>query len=301
MSILVDGATPVLIQGITGTQGRRHTEYSLDYGTNIVAGVTPGKAGEDVRGIPVFDAVADAVAETGATATVLYVPARAVPGAVEDAIAAGIKLIVGTSEGISRHQAAYFRALTEANGARLVGFNTTGVLSAGKAKLGGIGGEVSEFLYPPGRIGVCSRSGGLTGEISLAMKQDGYGVSTALAMGGDWITGTPMVEYVRLFEADPDTDAIILFGEPGTDNELEVAEHLVAHGMKKPVIALLAGRFQENYPPGISFGHAAAMIGNDKQTITAKAKALTDAGATVISTLEEVPKMLRDFGIEPSS
>lgn len=300
MSILVDGDTPVLIQGITGTQGRRHTEYSLEYGTNIVAGVTPGKAGEDVRGIPVFDSVADAVAETGAVASVLYVPARAVPDAVEDAITAGIKLIVGTSEGISRHQAAYFRALTEANSARLVGFNTTGVLSAGKAKLGGIGGEVSEFLYPPGRIGVCSRSGGLTGEIGLAMKQDGYGISTALAMGGDWITGTPMVEYVRLFEADPDTDAIILFGEPGTDNELEVAEHLVANGIKKPVIALLAGRFQENYPPGISFGHAAAMIGNDKQTISAKAKALTDAGAAVISTLEEVPKLLRYFGVEPS-
>ena len=300
MSILVDGDTPVLIQGITGTQGRRHTEYSLEYGTNIVAGVTPGKAGEDVRGIPVFDSVADAVAETGAVASVLYVPARAVPDAVEDAITAGIKLIVGTSEGISRHQAAYFRALTEANGARLVGFNTTGVLSAGKAKLGGIGGEVSEFLYPPGRIGGCSRSGGLTGEIGLAMKQDGYGISTALAMGGDWITGTPMVEYVRLFEADPDTDAIILFGEPGTNNELEVAEHLVANGMKKPIIALLAGRFQENYPPGISFGHAAAMIGNDKQTISAKAKALTDAGAAVISTLEEVPKLLRYFGVEPS-
>ena len=301
MSILINKDSKVLCQGITGNQGSFHAEQCIDYGTNIVAGVTPGKAGQDVRGVPVFDTVADAVAETGAEATVLYVPAAAVPGAVEDAVAAGIKLIVGTSEGISRQQAAYFRALTEAKSARLVGFNTTGVLSAGEAKLGGIGGEVSDFLYPRGRIGVCSRSGGLTGEIGLAMKQDGYGISTALAMGGDWITGTPMVEYVRLFEQDPDTDAIILFGETGTDNELEVAEHLAANGMKKPVIALLAGRFQENYPPGISFGHAAAMIGNDKQTISAKAKALSDAGAAVIATLEEVPWRLRDFGVRPGA
>jgi len=300
MSILVDGSTPVVIQGITGRQGRLHTEYSLGYGTNIVSGVTPGRGGEEVCGVPVFDTVLEAVEKTGATASVIYVPAAAVPSAVEEAVAAGIKLIVGTSEGISRQQAAYFRALTRAHGARFIGFNTTGILSAGKAKLGGIGGEDSDYIYPPGRIGVCSRSGGITAEIALSLKRGGYGISTAVAMGGDWITGMPMEEYVELFMADGETDAIVLFGEPGTNNELEVAAYLAENGVRKPVVALLAGAFQENYPQGISFGHAAAMICNDNQTISAKRRALKGAGAAIVTTLEDIPGALGELGVKPS-
>ncbi|MEX2450674.1 MAG: CoA-binding protein, partial [Rhodospirillales bacterium] len=161
MSILVNEKTPVVVQGITGRQGQLHTEYSLKYGTNIVAGVTPGRGGEEVCGIPVYNTVHEAVDQHGAVASVFYVPAKAVKTAFEEAIDAGIKLVVGTSEGISRQKAAYFRALAQANGARLIGFNTTGIISAGKCKLGGIGGEDSDYIYVPGRIGVCvERMGG---------------------------------------------------------------------------------------------------------------------------------------------
>ena len=226
-------------------------------------------------------------------------PAKAVKTAFEEAIDAGIKLVVGTSEGITRQQAAYFRALATAHKARLIGFNTTGIISAGQCKLGGIGGEHSDHIYVPGRIGVCSRSGGMGAEVSLALKGGGYGVSTVVAMGGDWIVGTPMVEYVRLFEDDPDTDAVVLFCEPGTDNEAEVAEHLAKNGLKKPIVALMAGAFQENYPKGVSFGHAAAMISNDDQTISAKREIFSQQGVTIATSLIDIPEKLKSCDVAP--
>ena len=299
MSILVDQQTKVVVQGITGRSGRLHTEFSMKYGTNIVAGVTPGRGGEEVCGVPVYDTVHEAVENHQATASVFYVPAKAVKTAFEEAIDAGIKLIVGTSEGISRQKAAFFRALATQNDARLIGFNTTGILSAGKCKLGGIGGEDSDYIYVPGRIGVCSRSGGMGAELALALKRGGYGVSTVVCMGGDWIVGTPMVEYVKLFQDDPDTDAILLFCEPGTDNEAELAEHLAKNGLKKPIVALMAGAFQENYPKGVSFGHAAAMIAKDSQTISAKKKMLSAQGVEIVASLIAIPEKLKAIGIEP--
>jgi len=299
MSILIDQNTKVIVQGLTGRQGQLHSEFSIKYGTNIVAGVTPGRGGEVVCGVPVYDTVHEAVKNHDATASVFYVPAGAVKAAFEEAIDAGIKLIVGISEGISRQKAAYFRALAAQNNARLIGFNTTGILSAGKCKLGGIGGEDSDYIYVPGRIGVCSRSGGMGAELALALKRGGYGISTVVCMGGDWIVGTPMVEYVKLFQDDSDTDAIVLFCEPGTDNESDLAKYLSQSELTKPIVALMAGAFQENYPKGVSFGHAAAMIAKDSQTISAKNKMLSAQGVEIVASLIAIPEKLKAIGIAP--
>lgn len=292
MSILVDGTTKVVIQGITGTQGRVEALTCRRYGTNVVAGVTPGRGGEDIDGIPVYDTVAEAVEYHQAEASLLFVPPLLTKDAVLEALDAGVRTMVATAEGVPEHDV--LRAVSAARkaGARLVGFNTNGIISPGKARLGGLGGLDPAEIYQPGRIGVCSRSGGMCAEISLALIAGGYGCSTVVAMGGDRLTGLPMVEYVKLFEDDPETDAIVLFGEPGTDNESGVAEHLRRNGVKKPVIVLIVGFFQEAYPEGVSFGHAAAMIGRPDESPSGKRTMLGNAGARVVATLEEIPSML---------
>lgn len=299
MAILIDENTRVIIQGITGRQARLDTENCLSYGTRIVAGVTPGRRGQEVLGIPVYNTVKSALAEHPADASVIYVPAVAARDAALEAIDAGIKLVVVTSEGLSRQTMAYLLATARAAGATLVGPNTNGVISAGKSKLGGIGGVDPSDIYMPGTIGICSRSGGMTAELGLATKHGGYGVSTAVAMGGDRVTGGSMLEYVRLFEDDPGTEAILLYGEPGSKNEPELAAHLRADGVKKPIIAVISGVFQENYPAGVSFGHAAAMISSDTDTATAKRHILADAGVTITESLDQLPELLEANGLKP--
>ena len=292
MSILLDRTTRVVVQGITGNQGRVDAEICRDYGTRVVAGVTPGRGGEAVAGIPVFDTVRQAVNEHGAEASVVYVPPHLIKDAVLEALDAGIKLVVGIAEGVPRHDIAVVVAATRRAGARLVGFNTNGMISPGKARMGGLGGLDPEEIYVPGSIGVCSRSGGMCAEIGLTLKGAGLGISTAVAMGGDLITGTPMVEYLKLFEEDPETDAVVLFGEPGTDNEMGVAAHLLAGGCRKPVVAMIVGAFQEKYPPGVSFGHAAAMIRDETDSPSGKKRRLRDAGVLIADTLEDLPVLL---------
>ncbi len=292
MSILIDQSTRVLVQGITGSQGRFDTEYCVAYGTNIVAGVTPGRGGQEVKGIPVFNTVRNAVDETAASASVIYVPAVGIKDVVLEAVDAGIRVIVALTENVPRHDAAIAVAATHAAGAWLIGFNTNGLISPGKSKLGGIGGDRANELYVPGRIGVCSRSGGMSAELSSALALGGYGVSTCISMGGDPITGNCMVDYAREFEADPDTDGILFYGEPGSENEQGLAEALKNGEITKPVVALIAGVFQEDYPAGLSFGHVAAMIRSSDDSASAKQKLLKDSGAYIAHRLEEIPKLL---------
>lgn len=297
MSILVNEHTRAVVQGLTGRQGQIDTENCLRYGTKVVAGVTPGRGGESVFGIPVFNRVRAAVEAHDANASVIYVPAAAVRNAVLEAIDAGVRLIVGTSEGVSAQDAAYIVAAARARDITLVGLNTNGLISPGESKLGGIGGVDPADIYVPGRIGICSRSGGMTAEIALTLKHAGYGVSTAVAMGGDRICGRRLVDYVRMFEADEETDGIVIYGEPGTRNEAEVAEHLKQTRARKPIVAIIAGYFQESYPRGVSFGHAAAMIRSEDDTASAKRGLLTSAGVRVAMTLEEIPELLAACGV----
>ena len=297
MSILIDETTRVLVQGVTGNQGRYDTRLALDYGVKIVAGVTPGRGGETVEGVPVFDTVAAAVAATGANAAVLYVPVGGVCDAVTEAAEAGVGVILATTENVPRHDAVRAVAAARRAGAWLVGFNTNGVISPGKCKIGGIGGDRPDALYPAGRIGVVSRSGGMSAEIALALGKAGRGVSTAVSMGGDRTTGRSMREYLELFEADPDTDAMVIYGEPGTGNEAEVAAALREGRLRKPVVAIVAGRFQENYPRGVSFGHVAAMIGEEGDGASAKIRLLSAAGAEIAASLDEIgPALDRRLG-----
>lgn len=300
MSVLLDENTKAVVQGISGRQGRFDTENCLRYGTKIVAGVTPGRGGEKVLDIPVYNTMRAAVEAQGANATVVYVPAMQVKDAILEAIDAGIRLIVATSEGLSIQTAAYVVAATRAADVTLVGLNTVGIISPGKSKLGGIGGVDPADIFVPGRIGICSRSGGMTAELALTLRQSGYGVSTAVAMGGDAICGRRMVDYVRLFEDDEETDAILVYGEPGTRNEVELAEHLRASGIKKPIVAMIAGYFQEHHPKGMSFGHAAAMIRSDADTASAKKALLSSCGVTVAKSLLDIPKILAQRGIAPT-
>jgi succinyl-CoA synthetase alpha subunit len=292
MSILIDASTQAIVQGITGAQARFDTQWCLRYGAAIVAGVTPGRGGEDVHGVPVFDTVARAAAGREVTASIVYVPGAMVKPAVLEAIEAGIKLVLVTAEYVPRHDVVYVMAAARRAGVAIVGCNTNGVISPGKSKLGGIGGINPSDLFVPGRIGVCSRSGGMTAEIGLVLKAAGRGVSTSVSMGGDAVTGMGMADYLRLFEADPDTDAIVLFGEPGTENEQEVAALVGTGAVRKPVVALISGEFQERYPPGMAFGHAAAMITDLNQSATAKRRLLAGAGVRVAASLEDIPGLL---------
>ncbi len=293
MSILIGTETRVLVQGATGTQARFDIRYCLDYGTRIVAGVTPGRGGESVEGLPVFNTVRAAVAATGANASAVYVPARGVKDAVLEAVDAGIRVLACFAENVPRHDAAAAVAAARAAEARIVGFNTNGVISPGRSKLGGIGGDRAGEIYAPGRIGVCSRSGGMSAEICWMLSRAGLGASTCVSMGGDPIVGMRMVEVLEMFEADAETDACIIFGEPGGTHELEVAEALRAGRLKKPVVALIAGQFQENYPAGASFGHFAAVIRGENDSASAKRRLLAAAGARVASSLEEIPALVR--------
>lgn len=293
MSILLDSSTQVIVQGITGAQARFDTEWCLRYGTRIVAGVTPGRGGEKVHDIPVYDTVRRATEGRTIDASVLYVPPAMVKAAVLEAIDANIGLIVVTAEYVPQHDVIGIVAAARRAGVCLVGCNTNGVISPGRSKLGGVGGMNPSEIFAPGRIGVVSRSGGMSAEIGLALKAAAYGISTSVGMGGDAVTGLRMADYVRMFEQDPETDAIILFGEPGTDNEQEVAALVRAGTICKPVVAMIAGEFQERYPAGISFGHAAAMITDISKSASAKRRLLREAGIHLAQSLEEIPDLLR--------
>ncbi len=286
MAVLVDRTTRVVVQGITGREGTFHSLRNRAYGTRVVAGVTPGKAGQDVEGIPVFDTVVDAVEATGANTSLIFVPARFAPDAILEAADAGLRLAVCITEGIPVHDMARVASYLRGTGMRLVGPNCPGVISPGQANVGIIPGEICA----PGRVGLVSRSGTLTYQIVHELTQRGIGQSTCIGMGGDPVHGLGFVEALELFEADPDTDLAVLIGEIGGDDE-ERAASFIAERARKPVVGYIAGF---TAPPGKRMGHAGAIVTGSSGTAQAKAEALEAVGVPVGRTPTEVAELVRE-------
>ncbi len=280
MSILVDENTRVVVQGITGREGTFHTQQMKAYGTKIVAGVTPGKGGSIHEGVPVFDTVEKAVRETGANTSVIYVPAAFAADAIMEAADAGIALIVCITEGIPALDMVKVMAFLRERPARLIGPNCPGVISPGKCKVGIMPGHI----HRPGSVGVVSRSGTLTYEAVWQITQHGLGQSTCIGIGGDPIVGTSFVEVLRLFEQDPQTEAVVLIGEIGGTAEEEAAEFVRQH-MRKPVIGFVAG---QTAPPGRRMGHAGAIISGGRGTAAEKMRALEEVGVHVVRNPAEI-------------
>jgi succinyl-CoA synthetase alpha subunit len=287
MSILIDHRTRLLVQGITGKEGEFHTQAMLAYGTNIVAGVTPGKGGEWVFNgkVPVFDSVKVAVEVTGANATVIFVPARFAVDAMFEAADAGLPLIVCITEGVPVQAMMRVRNYLDQKGVRLVGPNCPGILTPGQCKVGIIPGDIAI----PGDVGVVSRSGTLTYEVLYALKQEGMGVSTCVGIGGDPINGTSFLDTLELYEKDPQTEKVVLIGEIGGSDEEKAAVY-IAQNMSKPVAAFIAG---QSAPPGKRMGHAGAIVEGGSGLATDKIRALEDAGVKVARHPEEIPTLLR--------
>ncbi|MDQ1437178.1 MAG: succinyl-CoA synthetase alpha subunit [Acidimicrobiaceae bacterium] len=276
MSVFVDQSTKVIVQGLTGSQGKFHGLRNKAYGTQVVGGVTPGKGGQDVEGVPVFDSCEDAVRQTGANASFVAVPPKAAPDAILQAAAAGIPFVVCITEGIpAQDEARVFNVLLrDYPGTRLLGPNCPGIISPGKCNIGITPGEIAE---PGGPVGIVSRSGTLTYQALYELKQKGIGVTTCVGIGGDPVPGTSFIDCLQAFEADPDTKAVIMFGEIGGSAEEEAAE-FIAKEMSKPVVAYVAG---VTAPPGKKMGHAGAIISGSKGTAQAKMDALRAAGVQV--------------------
>ncbi len=292
MSILVGRTTRLLVQGITGREGEFHARAMLDYGTPLVAGVTPGKGGQravDGR-VPVFDTVAEAVAATGANTSCIFVPAPAAPDAILEAVAAGIETVFCITEGIPALDMIPVVAALEAAGARLIGPNCPGATSPGTAKVGIIPGSI----HRPGRVGVVSRSGTLTYEAVQAMTDAGIGQSTCVGIGGDPIVGSSFVDILQLFAADPETEAIVLIGEIGGSAEEEAAAWAAEHLADRPKVAFVAGR---TAPEGRRMGHAGAIVSGGRGTAASKLAALEAAGFLVASSPSEIPGLLRSAGL----
>jgi succinyl-CoA synthetase alpha subunit len=284
VSILVDKDTRLLVQGITGREGSFHTEQMVEYGTNVVAGVTPGGKGKAVAGVPVFDTVADAVEATQANASIIYVPARFAPDAVYEAVDAGIPFVVCITEGIPVADMVPVYAYVRQRGARLLGPNCPGLITPEQAKVGIMPG----FIHAPGPVGLVSRSGTLTYEVVDALTRAGLGQSTAVGIGGDPVIGTSFVDVLELFQADPATEAIVMIGEIGGSDE-EVAAEFIRNRVDKPVVGFIAGR---TAPPGKRMGHAGAIISGGTGTAAEKVAALEAAGVRVADRPSAVPGLL---------
>lgn len=289
MSILFDAKTPVVVQGITGKEGSYWTRHMRDLGTNVVAGVTPGKGDMEQDGIPVCDHVADAVEHHGAKASMIFVPPKFTRGAVVEALDAGIRLIVTIADGIPLHEMAEIRTRAKANGAMVIGGNTSGVISPGVAMMGCFPYWI-ERVYKEGRIGIMTRSGSLTNEVTSMVVAAGYGVSTLAGVGGDPVPGTRFAELLPLYEADADTDAVVIIGELGGTMEEEVAEMMKQGTFTKPLVAFLGGR---TAPPGVRMGHAGTIATGGKGSVKDKIEALESAGALVADRPSRVGALLR--------
>ncbi len=288
MSTLVNSETRVLVQGITGTAAQHHTKLMLDYGTNIVAGMRPGAGGQEVYGVPVFDLVGEAVEAKNPNAAILFVPARAMKQAAFEALEEGIRLVVMVSEHVPLHDTMAIVAKSEELGADLIGPNTPGLIAPSvRCKIG----FVPSQYYLPGPVGVASRSGTLTYEIVSRLTLASIGQTTCVGVGGDPIVGTTFSKMVRLFEADPETKAILIIGEVGGSMEEEVAELVQKGEISKPVVAYIAGR---TAPKGKRMGHAGAIVAAGRGSIESKLEAFEDASIPVAAVPEEVVKLVKN-------
>jgi succinyl-CoA synthetase alpha subunit len=284
MSILVDEKTQVIVQGITGRDGSFHTQGMLEYGTKVVAGVTPGKGGSMVHGVPVHDSVAEARAATGANTSVIYVPAAYAADAIYEAIDAGVKLVVCISEGLPVNDMIEVYAAVLRSSSRLVGPNCPGLISPGKAKVGILPG----FIHQPGDVGLVSRSGTLTYQVVDLLTRAGIGQSTCIGIGGDPIIGTNFLDALEMFENDPQTKAVVMIGEIGGTDEQEAAR-FVKSSMRKPVVGFIAGR---TAPPGKRMGHAGAIISGGGGTAQEKTEAMNAAGIPVARVPSDIPGLV---------
>jgi succinyl-CoA synthetase alpha subunit len=291
MSILIDGHTRVLVQGMTGREGSFWTKHMWEMGTKVTGGVTPGKEGEEVAGIPVFHTVRRALRNAPAEASVLFVPPRAAKEAVFEALDGGIRRIVAVADGIPLHDAVQIRAAAQAAGAMVIGGNTSGAISPGEAMLG-LFPYWLERVYRRGRIGVMTRSGSLTNEVAAMVVAAGFGISTLVGVGGDSVPGTRFAELLPLFQADPQTEAVVLIGELGGSMEEEAARMLADKSFRKPLVAFLAGR---TAPEGRRMGHAGAIVSGGRGSVADKMKALSRAGARVAARPREVGTLLREL------
>ena len=294
MSILVGKDTTFIIQGITGREAVSLTRECLDYGSKVVGGVTPGRAGRDVYGVPVYDTVRDITEKTRVDGSVVCVPPAFTRDAMLEAIEAGIKLIVVVTERVPRYEVAQAVELAKLRGARIIGPNCLGVLTPGEAKIGGMGGRAEDArkAFTKGPVGVMSRSGGMTTEMCNTLSAAGLGQSTAVSIGGDAIIGSTYADLMPLFEADPETKAIVIYCEPGGRMEAELARYVVEKKSRLPVVAFMAGRFMDEMP-GMRFGHAGTIVEGKADTTAEKIARLGEAGISVAERIEDIPALVK--------
>jgi succinyl-CoA synthetase alpha subunit len=299
MSILLTKDTTFIVQGITGREAVNLTKECLDYGSKVVGGVTPGRKGREVHGVPVFDTVEQAVEHHGAPVdgSVVTVPPAFTKDAVLEAIENGIKLIVIVTERIPRGDVAQMVELAGMRGARIIGPNCLGLIVPEVCKMGGIGGPAKDAAkaYAPGPVGVMSRSGGMTTEISSSLTAAGLGVSTAVSIGGDAIIGSAYAELMPLFEADEQTEAIVIYTEPGGRMEAQLAEWVKENDSRLPIVAFMAGKFMdEEEMKGMSFGHAGTIVEGAEDTAAQKIARLEEAGIRVVERIDEIPDVVKE-------
>ena len=281
MSIIVNKDSKVLVQGFTGSEGTFHSEQMLEYGTNIVAGVTPGKGGMTHLGIPVFNSVSEAVNKLEINTSIIFVPPMFAADAIMEAVESDIKTIVAITEGIPTADMIKVKAYIRNKGVILIGPNCPGVITPEEAKIGIMPG----FIFKKGRVGIVSKSGTLTYEAADQVVKSGYGISTAIGVGGDPIIGTSLLDTIKLFMDDPETDIIVLIGEIGGQLEIEAANWVKSNGNKKPVVGFIAG---ETAPKGRKMGHAGAIIGGKDDTASAKKSIMRDCGISVVDSPAEI-------------
>ncbi|SFB02587.1 succinyl-CoA synthetase alpha subunit [Lentibacillus halodurans] len=294
MAILIGKHSRIVVQGITGREAAMIVEHTINYGTEILAGVTPGKKGQSVYSVPVYDTVKEAVKKHQVNTSLIVVPPPFVFDAVLEAIHNGIKILVITTENVPQLDVIKMLAVAKKQGVYIIGPNTAGVVNPGdQIKLGSIGGDYPERSFVPGNVGVISRSGGMANETSWMIKRAGYGVSMTIGIGGDSLIGTNIKDLLHLFEHDEDTKAIVTFSEPGTSFEEDAAEFIKNGGVTKPIISYVAGHFTESMPEGTVFGHAGTMISGDFGRPSIKMQKLKEAGVYVLENYDDMIDVLQ--------